>query len=175
MFGRAGKIGVAQHVAGPVDPRALAVPDPKNPIELALTAQLGLLRAPQGGRGEVLVEARLEYDVVGFEHALGALELVVEAAQRRATVSGHVTRGVEAGATIPLLLHQAHAHQRLVAGDKNTLLAEVVLVGEGNLFERHRSSLRGITKRTLLLYSGRSEWLKGRLPRSPVRDCASRA
>ena len=60
----AGEIGVAEHVAGAVDARALAVPHAEHAIVLALAAQLGLLRAPQRGGGEVLVEAGLEEDVV---------------------------------------------------------------------------------------------------------------
>ena len=60
----AGEIGVAEHVAGAVDARALAVPHAEHAVELALAAQLGLLRAPERGGGELLVEAGLELDVV---------------------------------------------------------------------------------------------------------------
>ncbi|MGA8413590.1 MAG: hypothetical protein WB756_17675, partial [Xanthobacteraceae bacterium] len=31
-------------------------------------------------------------------------------------------------------------HQRLVAGDKDAILGEIVLVGEGDFLERHRSA-----------------------------------
>ena len=74
----AGKIGVAEDVAGAVDPGALAVPEPEHAVELALPAQLRLLRAPERGRGDVLVEAGLEADVVFVEDALRAHELQVE-------------------------------------------------------------------------------------------------
>ena len=37
----------------------------------------------------------------------GALELVVEPAERRAAIAGDVARGVEAGAAVALLLHHA--------------------------------------------------------------------
>ena len=63
MLGRAGVIGVAEDVAGAVDARALAVPDAEHAVVLAFAAQLGLLRAPERGRGEVLVEARMEDDI----------------------------------------------------------------------------------------------------------------
>ena len=63
----AGEIGVAEHVAGAVDARALAVPDAEHAVVLAFAAQLGLLRAPQRGGGEVLVDAGLEQDVVRVE------------------------------------------------------------------------------------------------------------
>ena len=103
----AGEIGVAEHVAGAVDARPLAVPHAEHAVVLALAAQLGLLRAPQRGGGEVLVEAGLEHDVVRREMRRGALELLVEAAERRAAIAGDVAGGVEAGAAVALLLHQA--------------------------------------------------------------------
>ena len=62
-----GEIGVAEHVAAAVDARALAVPEAEHAVELAFAAHLRLLRAPDRGRRELLVEARLEVDVVGLE------------------------------------------------------------------------------------------------------------
>ena len=104
----AGEIGVAEHVAGAVDARALAVPHAEHAVVLALAAQLGLLRAPERGRGEVLVEAGLEQDVVRCRaQLLRAHELLVEPAERRAAIAGDVAGGVEAGAAVALLLHQA--------------------------------------------------------------------
>ena len=41
-----------------VDARALAVPHAEHAVVFALAAQLGLLRAPERGGGEVLVDAR---------------------------------------------------------------------------------------------------------------------
>ena len=81
VLGGAGEIGVAEHVAGAVDARALAVPHAEYAIELALAAQLGLLSAPERGGGEFLVDAGLELDVGGGELAAGAHELLVEARQ----------------------------------------------------------------------------------------------
>src|SRR5262249_60204898 len=89
----AGEIGVAQDVARAVNARALAVPHAEHAIEPALAAQLGLLRAPQRGGGEILVDGGLEQDVVLPAQRLGALELVVEAAERRAAIAGDVARG----------------------------------------------------------------------------------
>ena len=103
----AGEIGVAEHVAGAVDARPLAVPHAEHAIVLAFAAQLGLLRAPQRGGGKVFVQAGLEHDVGFGEDAAGAHELLVEAAERRAAIAGDVARGVEAGAAVALLLHQA--------------------------------------------------------------------
>ena len=52
-----------EHVAGAVDAGALAVPHAEHAIELAFAAQLGLLRAPERGGGEVFIQAALELDV----------------------------------------------------------------------------------------------------------------
>ncbi len=54
---------------------------------------------------------------------LGAHELLVEPAERRAAIAGDVAGGVEAGAPVALLLHQAGADQRLIAGDEDLDLA----------------------------------------------------
>ena len=144
MLRGSGKVGVAEDVAGAVDARPLAVPEPEHAIELALAAQLGLLRAPDCGGGDILIDAGLEAYVVFVERALGANELQVEGAERRSAIAGHITRGVEAGATVALLLHQAQAHDGLEAGDENPALGQIVFVVERDVIERHRARLRGI-------------------------------
>src|SRR5215472_12190357 len=143
MLGRAGEIGVAEDVAGAVDAWPFAVPEAEHAVELALPAQLGLLRAPDRGGRDILVEAGLKADVVFVERALRADELLVEGAERRAAIAGDIARGVEAGAAVALLLHQAETHERLEAGDENPALGEVVFVVERDLVERHRTSLHG--------------------------------
>ena len=72
MFRRAREIDVAEDIAAAVDAWTLAVPEREDAVVFAFAAHLGLLRAPDGGRGEILVEARLKQDVVGVEERLGA-------------------------------------------------------------------------------------------------------
>ena len=139
-FDGAGEIGVAEHVAGAVDARPLAVPHGEHAIVLALAAQFGLLRAPDRGRGEILVDAALEADVVLVEERRRAQELAVEAAERRAAIAGDEARGIEPVAAVELLLHQAEPHQRLEAGDEHAALAEIVFVFELDVAQRHRES-----------------------------------
>ena len=146
VLGGTGEIGMAEHVAGAVDARPLAVPHAEYAVVFALAAQLGLLRAPDRGRGEVLVQPGLEQHVVAFERGLGAHELLVEPAQGRAAVAGHVACGIEACETVALLLHQAGADQRLIAGDEHAALGQIVFVVEGDVLERH-SSLREASAR----------------------------
>src|SRR5690606_28159279 len=86
MLRGACEIGVAEDVAGAVDARSLAVPEGKDAVVPALAQQLGLLRAPAGGGGKLLVEARLKDDVGRLELGPGLPQLLVEAAERRAAI-----------------------------------------------------------------------------------------
>src|SRR5919198_2584946 len=134
---------MTEDIAGAVDTGPLAVPEAEHAVEFALPAQFRLLRAPDRGRGDVLVEAGLEADVVFVERALGADELLIEGAEWGAAIAGDVARGIKAGAAIALLLHQAQAHDRLEAGHENPALGQVVFVVERDLIGRHRAGLRG--------------------------------
>ena len=60
----AGGVAVLEHVGRAVDAGTLAVPDAEHAIDLGAGEQVDLLAAPHRGRGEVLVEAGLEVDVV---------------------------------------------------------------------------------------------------------------
>src|SRR5205085_889391 len=123
-------------VAGAVDARALAVPDPEHAVVFAVPAQLRVLRAPQRGCGEFLVEAGLEDDVLFLQPLLGLPEILVEPADGGAAVSGDEAGGVQAGAAVALALHQQHADDRLRSGDEDAVFREVVLVVEGNVSKR---------------------------------------
>ncbi len=140
----AGQVGVAENVAGAIDAGALAVPHGKHAVILALAAQLGLLRAPDCGRGEVFVDAALKPDVVLVQEWRGAQELAVEPAQRRAAVAGDIARGIKAVAPVELLLHQAEPHQRLESGNEDVAVAEVVFVFELDVAQRHRGQSPGV-------------------------------
>jgi hypothetical protein len=144
----AGGIGMAEHVAGAVDARTLAVPHAEHAIELAFAAQLGLLRAPQRGGGEVLVDGGLEFDVTRRELLGSALELVVEATQRRAAVARDIARGVETRPLVALVLHQRQTHQRLIAGNEDATFRQIVLVVELDVIERHSRTSVPRRKRT---------------------------
>ena len=54
-----------------VDAGALAVPQGEDAVILGAGEEVDLLAAPDRGRGEVLVEAGLEMDVMALEEALG--------------------------------------------------------------------------------------------------------
>ena len=115
----AGKVGVAQRVAGAVDARPLAVPEAEYAVETAVAAQFGLLRPPQRGRRKVFVDTRIEDDARRLQHIGGAPQLLVEAAQRRAAIAGDVARGIDALSAVARPLHQQQANHRLGAADQN--------------------------------------------------------
>src|SRR5947209_4634659 len=131
---------MAEHVAGAVDARPLAVPHAEHAVVFAFAAQLGLLRTPNRGRREVLVQAGLEENVVLIQRRLGAHELLVKAAERRAAITRDVASRVQPGEPVALLLHEASANQRLIAGDKHAALGKIVFVVEGDVLERHWAS-----------------------------------
>ena len=72
------------------------------------------------------------------ELAAGAHELLVEAAERRAAIAGEITAGVEAGGAVARFLHQAGADQRLITGDQDAALGQIVFVVEADRAKRHR-------------------------------------
>ncbi len=69
---RAGEIGMAQCVAGAVDAGALAVPQSEHAVVPGARKQPRLLRTPQRGGRQVLVDAGLEVDLVLRQQAADA-------------------------------------------------------------------------------------------------------
>ena len=126
-FRRAREIGVAKDVARAINARPLAVPHAEDAIELAFTAQFGLLAAPQRSGGEFLVDAWLELDVGGGDLASRAHELLVKAAERGTAIAGDITGRIEAGAPIALMLHEAGADQCLITGHQHMRLGRSYL------------------------------------------------
>ncbi len=165
---RAGEIGVAEDVAGAVDARTLAVPDAEDAVVLAFAAHLGLLRAPDGGGGEILVEAGLEEDVVPVEQLLGRMHLHVDAAERGAAIAGDEASRVDAGAAVALLLHQQQAHDRLRAGREDALFRQIELVVER---DAGRRNALGCSDRVGGTFKGFAHFSSGPAHRRP-KPCA---
>ena len=113
--GGTGKIGVTEHITRAIDARPLAVPDAEHAIVFALAAQLRLLRAPQRGRREVLVQTGLELDVMALANGFRAPERLVEPAHRRAAIASDIARGIVAILPVALALHQRQPDDRLRA------------------------------------------------------------
>ena len=134
---RRGAVGVAvlQGVAGAVDAGALAVPHGEDAIDLRAGVGLDLLRAEDGGGGEVLVDGGEELDAGLGEAVLAAPELEVEGAERRAAVAGDEAAGVAAGLAVAAGLVEEDAGQRLGAGEEDPSRGQVVAVGEAIVAE----------------------------------------
>ena len=125
------EVPVLEDVAAPVHPGALPVPDREHPVVLRAGEDLGVLRAPHGGRREILVEAGVEADVVLLEEGPRLDEGVVEASEGGAAVPRDVARGVEAGREVAAALHHRKPDEGLDAGDVDAPGVEGVLVFEG--------------------------------------------
>jgi hypothetical protein len=126
----AGEVAVAEHVARAVDPRALAVPHGKDPVVGAVAEQAALLAAPDRGGREVLVDPRLEVDLVALEERPGPPQLLVQRAQGRAPVARDEAGGVQARCLVAPALHHGQARQGLGAGQEHLAVFEGVFVVE---------------------------------------------
>ncbi len=124
-------------VAGAVHARRLAVPHAKNAIVESAGEQVGLLAAPDGGGGEVLVQAFLEDDVAGRQVLAGAVRLLVQAAQGRATIAGNETGRLQARAGVQTALVKQHTEERLDTGDENATIFEQIFVVERHIRMAH--------------------------------------
>ena len=77
----AGKVGMLEDVATAVHAGALAVPHREDAVALGTRQQVQLLRAPDGGGGEVFVDAGAEAHVVLGQKAPGLVQGGIQAAQ----------------------------------------------------------------------------------------------
>ena len=139
---RAGEVAVAEDVAGSVDAGTLAVPHGEHAIDGGTGAEADLLRAPDRGRREVLVDAGLEVDPVRVQVAAGGPKLLVEAAEGRAAITRDEPPCFEPGGGVALPLHDRQANQRLRAGQVNASAVKRVLVVEGYLRNGHGPPFR---------------------------------
>ncbi|CUJ49355.1 Uncharacterised protein [Achromobacter xylosoxidans] len=133
---RAGGVGVLEHVAAAVHARPLAVPHAEHAVVLGAREQVDLLRAPHRGGRQVLVDARLELDVVRLQ-VLGRLpHVLVDPAQRRAPVARHEPGRVQPRAQVAQPLHHRQAHQGMDAAHPGAAAFQGVFVVQLDGFER---------------------------------------
>ena len=113
-----GGVAVLERIARAIDAGPFAVPHAEDAVIAGAGEQIRLLRAPNRGGGKVLVQPRLKSDLRRFEILARAPELTIEAAERRAAITGHETRRVAAGEPVAVALRQQQADERLQTRDE---------------------------------------------------------
>ena len=128
-------------VAAPIHARRLAVPHAEHAVVLRPGEEAHHLAAEHRRRGEVLVQARREDDVVLGEELGIALEGLVEAAERRPAIARDERRRVEAARAVGAMLVERKPDQRLDAGEIDAAAFQGVLGIERELvgLRRHES------------------------------------
>ena len=129
MRGRPGHVGVPHHVARPVHARPLAIPQREDAVVFALAAQFRLLAAPDGGGGQILVQARLEQDVRLAQPFAFAHHLQIDAAQGRSAIARDKACRVQPRRLVARRLHQHQPDQGLRAVQQHLRLGQVEPVG----------------------------------------------
>ena len=127
-----GQIGVAKSVAAAVHARALAIPDAHHAVDVGFPGGPQDLGAEDGGGRQVFIQAGAKVNPVLFEELLGAGELKIVAAERRAFIAGDEPSGVEAGAAVAAHLVDRQPHQSLNSGEVDAAALDRVLVGEAH-------------------------------------------
>ncbi len=59
-----GGIGMAQHIAGTINAWSLSIPHAENTIQTSAGCQMHLLRTPNGGRSQILIQPGLEHHIM---------------------------------------------------------------------------------------------------------------
>ena len=136
---RAGGVGMLEGIAGAVDAGTFGVPDREYAVAGRAFRQSDLLGTPHAGRGEVLVEAGLEDDVVVVQMPLRRPQFAVIGAERRAAIARHESRGLQSRRAVGAPLHHRQPHQRLHTGQ-----IDAALVGDVFVVERSVRACRGI-------------------------------
>ena len=72
---------MAQHIAGTIHPRPLAIPNAENAIQARAWRKVHLLRAPNGGCGQILIQPRLEHHIMRAEPFRLARQFPVKSAK----------------------------------------------------------------------------------------------
>ena len=119
-----------EDVTRSVNTGAFAIPDRKYAIVFRTRKKIDLLCAPDRGRGEIFIDARLKAHVMRLKMLSGFGGGLIDTAQRRAAIAGDETCGIEASGKIALTLHHRQTNQRLRAGQEDAAAFQRVLVIE---------------------------------------------
>ena len=126
----ADEVAVADRVGGAVDSRRLAVPDAEHAVEARAGQRPGELRAPHGRCGELLVDRRLQDQLVLGRERSESPDLAHESRERRAGIAGDQRGRPQPGADVGAMLIEQDSHQRLHAREEHAAFREEVAVLE---------------------------------------------
>ena len=136
---RARDAGMADGVGRPIEPGVLAEPESHHSVEAPPRQFSAQLCPPDRGGGQLLVEARGEDHVRLAQQCVGAVQLLVEAAQWRSLVPADEGGGREVAQAVQTPLGQHEPDQRLNAREEDRALGRFVAVAHAH--GPHRSSL----------------------------------
>ena len=125
-----------EHVHAAVYAGPLAVPHAEDPVVTSFGEEGGLLTAPYGGGGKLLVDARLKVDVVTIEKGLRLPHGLIDSPKRAASISGDESCRVEPSCGIPLVLQHRQSHQRFNASHIGPGLVQSVFIVQRYDFEK---------------------------------------
>src|SRR3546814_1855521 len=95
VTGGTGKIAVLEYVAVTIYARACAIPCGGDPIDTSFAIGSDLLRAPDRGGRQILIDRRLQAD--GWIDKLARPgKGLIQRAQRRTAITGYVNCGIQA-------------------------------------------------------------------------------
>ena len=126
----ADEVAVADRIGGAVDPRRLAVPDAEHAVEARAGQRPGQLRAPHRRGGELLVDRRLQGQLVLGGERAEAPDLTHEPRERRAGIAGDQRRGTQPRADVGAMLIEQDSHQGLHPREEDAAFREEVAVLE---------------------------------------------
>ena len=126
----ADEVAVADRVGGAVDTRGLAVPDSDHAVEARAWQRPGQLRAPHGRCGKLLVDRRLQDQLVLGSERSESSDLAHESGERRAGIAGDQRGRSQPRAYVGAVLVEQDSHQRLHAREEYAAFREEVTVLE---------------------------------------------
>ena len=123
-------IGMAKHIAGAIHTRALAVPQRKHTVIATLAAHFGLLATPTRRGRQFFVDTGGEMNGRCGQGLFVFFQLLIKRPERRAPIAGNKASRFFPRALIAGMLHQQHSDDRLRAGHKNMVFAQIIFVGQ---------------------------------------------
>ena len=131
-------------IACAVDAGSLAIPDAEHAVDGLVRIGFDLLRAEEGGRGEVFVDGRQEFDRIRVEKRFCAPQFLVDGAERRAAIAADEAGRVQSRSAIDRALHQRYPHEGLGTGQEYAPRLAPVTIEEFVIVERVRSGSEGL-------------------------------